>query len=269
MPLSSPQLLGPRLVGPVNWLGLRVLAAKEIRRFTKIMGQTVIAPLVTTLLYYLVFDIAMGAADKVTNGVSYMAFLTPGLIMMSMAQNAFTGTSSSMVISKVQGNIVDVLMAPLSPIEFVLGYTTGGTVRGLIVGLISVIPLAFLLQIGIAHPLYLLYHAVMGSTMLALLGLIGGIWSNRFDHLAVVQNFIIGPATFLSGTFYSARRLPETWQVICHFNPFFYMIDGFRYGFVGVHDGTLVNGVAIMAAANLLLVLIAYRMIASGYKLKS
>jgi ABC-2 type transport system permease protein len=161
------------------------------------------------------------------------------------------------------------LMPPLSAMELTVGYTLGGIVRGVVVGAVSILVLAFLLHLPIANPFYIAYHALMGSMMLALLGLIGGIWSNKFDHLAAVQNFIIMPATFLSGTFYTADRLPEAWRFLCHLNPFFYMIDGFRYGFIGVSDGTLGTGIIVLAVSDLFLLAVAYRMIATGYKLKS
>ncbi|MDP9126884.1 MAG: ABC transporter permease [Pseudomonadota bacterium] len=269
MTLYPADPLRPRIIGAINWRGLWTLSAKEIRRFTKIMGQTVIAPLVTTLLYYLVFNVSLGSSGPAAGGLPYMAFLVPGLIMMSMAQNAFTSTSSSIVISKVQGNIVDVLMPPLSPMELVIGYTIGGIVRGLAVGAVSVVVMLTLLDMRIGSPGFVVYHAIMGSMMLALLGLMSGIWSNRFDQLAVVQNFIVMPATFLSGTFFSVQKLPGLWRGICHINPFFYMIDGFRYGFVGVSDDTLVTGLVVMAGVNAVLLVCAYVMIASGYKLRS
>lgn len=265
-PLAPPR---PRILGSVNWLGLWVLTGKETGRFVKVYAQTIVAPVITTLLFYAVFALALGGGQRVINGMPYLAFLAPGLIMMSMAQNAFANTSSSLVISKVQGNIVDVLMPPLSAIELTAGYTLGGIARGLAVGFVSVCVLAFCVDLPVANFGYILYHAIMGSMLLALLGLIGGIWSEKFDHLASVQNFIIMPATFLSGTFYTADRLPEGWRFLCHLNPFFYMIDGFRYGFIGVSDGTLGIGLIVMALSNLFLVLVAYRMIAVGYKLKS
>jgi ABC-2 type transport system permease protein len=199
----------------------------------------------------------------------YLTFLVPGLIMMSMAQNAFANTSSSLVISKVQGNIVDVLMPPISPLELTIGYMTGGVVRGLLIGIISILALAAFVDVPLAHPGFILFHALMGSTMLALLGLVGGIWSEKFDHLATVQNFIIMPATFLSGTFYTADKLPEAWRFLCHLNPFFYMIDGFRYGFIGVSDGTLEIGIGVMVVVNAALMTAAFGMIDAGYKLKS
>ena len=261
--------LQPRPIGCVNWLGLWVLTGKETNRFVKVYAQTIVAPVITTLLFYIVFAFALGGNQRSIGDTPYLAFLAPGLIMMSMAQNAFANTSSSLVISKVQGNIVDVLMPPLSAFELTVGYTIGGIARGVAVGLVSVICLAFITPMYIHSLFYVLYHAVMGSMMLALMGVIGGIWSEKFDHMAAVQNFIVMPATFLSGTFYTADRLPLGWQFLCHLNPFFYMIDGFRYGFIGVSDGTLHSGLAVLAAANLFLLGVAYRLISTGYKLKS
>jgi ABC-2 type transport system permease protein len=268
MTITSPALAQPRNLGEVNWLGLWTLARKETVRFLKVYAQTIVAPVITTLLFYAVFALALGGGERTVAGVSFLAFLPPGLIMMSMAQNAFANTSSSIVISKVQGNIVDVLMAPLSPMELTLGYTFGGMARGLAVGFASVTTLALVSDIEILHIDFILYHAVMGSMMLALMGVIGGVWSEKFDHMAGVQNFIIMPATFLSGTFYTADRLPEGWRFLCHLNPFFYMIDGFRYGFTDVSDGTLEMGLAAVAIANIFLLAAAYRLIATGYKLK-
>ena len=267
---SSTQIAPqPRRLGAVNWLGLWTLSSKETVRFVKVYAQTIVAPVITTLLFYVVFALALGGGQRVVDGVPYLAFLPPGLIMMSMAQNAFANTSSSIVISKVQGNIVDILMTPISPMEFTVGYTLGGIARGLAVGLISVSALALIAEIHIYDIGFIFYHAVMGSMMMALLGVIGGVWSERFDHMAAVQNFVIMPATFLSGTFYTADRLPEAWRFLCHMNPFFYMIDGFRYGFVGVSDGTLDFGLAVMALTNAALLAIAYQLVAAGYKLKN
>lgn len=269
MTITSSSLLPPRDLGAVNWLGLWVLTQKETVRFLKVYAQTITAPVITTLLFYAVFALAMGGNQRVVHGVPYLEFLPPGLIMMSMAQNAFANTSSSIVISKVQGNIVDILMAPLSPMEFTLGYTLGGIARGLVVGLASILSLAIFSDMAILHPAFIIYHALMGSMMLALLGVVGGVWSEKFDHMAAVQNFVIMPATFLSGTFYTADRLPEAWRFLCHLNPFFYMIDGFRYGFVGISDGTLGIGIVVMALTNVALLALAYGLIAAGYKLKN
>lgn len=266
---AATNLPRPRELGLMNWLGLKTLIGKEIGRFMKVHAQTIGAPVITTLLYYLVFSIALGGENRMIENISYMAFLAPGLVMMSMTQNAFANTSSSLVIAKVQGNIVDVLMPPLSPLELTLGYTIGGIARGLLVGVVSVVVLALLLDLSFAHPFYAIYHTIMGCMMLALLGILGGIWSDKFDHLAAVQNFIIMPATFLSGTFYAAHQLPPAWQIVAHANPFFYMVDGFRYGLTGYTDGTLGIGLVVLAAINLLLIALVYHLFKIGYKLKS
>jgi ABC-2 type transport system permease protein len=267
---TSPQTpIGPRKIGAVNWIGLWTLTRKETERFLKVYSQTVFAPVISTLLFYLVFNIGIGGGHRMISGIPYMEFLVPGLIMMSIAQNAFANTSSSMVISKVQGNIVDVLMPPLSIGEFATGYVLGGIARGLCVGMASVGILIFFMPFHMHDLFFIIYHAVMGSMLLALLGFIGGIWSMKFDHLATVTNFIIMPATFLSGTFYTANQLPEFWQFICHLNPFFYMIDGFRFGFTGVTDGSLTVGLWCMLISNIVLWVLALMMLRSGYKLKS
>jgi ABC-2 type transport system permease protein len=267
--MTPAQKLQPRDIGAINWVGLATLTRKETQRFFVVYLQTIIAPVISTILFYAVFSIALGGGSRMAAGIPYMDFLTPGLIMMSMAQNAFANTSSSMVISKVQGNIVDVLMPPLTATEFAIGYTLGGLVRGLAVGVASIIVLAPFFGVAIHDPLFIIFHGIMGSMMMALLGLIGGIWSMKFDHLATVTNFVIMPATFLSGTFYTAGQLPETWRFLCHLNPFFYMIDGFRYGFTGVTDGSLQAGIAVMISINLVLWVVTLIMLKKGYKLKS
>jgi ABC-2 type transport system permease protein len=259
----------PRLMGAINTLGLLTLTRKETERFVLVASQTVIAPVLTTLLYYIVFNLAFGGGHRTIGGINFMAFLAPGLVMMSIAQNAFANTSSSIVISKVQGNIVDVLMAPLSPEEWMAGYVLGGIARGLAVGLASIIGLSFLAPIHLHDPFYVFAHALLGSSMMALMGIVGGIWAMKFDHLATVTNFIVMPATFLSGTFYTTSQLPEFWAKLCHLNPFFYMIDGFRYGFIGVADSPLGVGLAVMLAINLVLAVLCLFMLHSGYKLKS
>jgi ABC-2 type transport system permease protein len=246
-----------------------VLISKETGRFLKVYAQTIVAPVITSLLFFIVFAFALGGAQRTIGGISYLAFLAPGLVMMSMAQNAFANTSSSLVISKVQGNIVDVLMPPLSAFELTAGYTLGGIARGLAVGLASVLCLSFFTDMSIHNLFYVLYHAIMGSMMLALMGVIGGVWAEKFDQLAAAQNFIVMPATFLSGTFYTVDRLPQGWQFLCHLNPFFYMIDGFRYGFIGISDGTLHTGLIVLVVINLALLGASYSLIANGYKLKS
>lgn len=259
----------PRVVGSVNWVGLWTLYAREVRRFLKVHQQTVWAPVVTTLLYFAVFSLALGGAVRTIGPVPYLEFLAPGLIMMAMVQNAFANTSSSVVIAKVQGNIVDILMPPMAPLELALGFVMGGVTRGLVVGLVTGLAIWAFVPVHMPHPGFVLFHAVMASMLLALLGLIGGVWSEKFDHIAAVTNFVVTPLSFLSGTFYSVESLPPVFWWIAHFDPFFYMIDGFRYGFIGRSDGTLGVGIVVMLAVNGALWWLAWRMFKTGYKLKA
>lgn len=266
---AQPELPLPlQGIGLINGRGLYTLCQKEIGRFLKVYTQTVLAPVVTTLIFCAIFALALGRAVEEVNGVAFMVFLAPGLIMMSMVQNAFTNTSSSVIISKIQGNIVDILMAPLSPLELAVGYVVGGLARGLIVGLVTTLALAPFIPFGIAHPVFILYHAVMASMLLSVLGLVTGIWAEKFDHIAAVTNFVVTPLAFLSGTFYSIDRLPTAFWWVANVNPFFYMIDGFRYGFIGVSDGSTTVGLVVLLGINALVWLLAWRMLATGYKLK-
>lgn len=267
-PLATGQL-SPRVIGRVNWLGLWTLYQKEVRRFLKVFVQTVAAPMVTSLLFLLVFTLALGRGDMVIAGVSYSEFLAPGLIMMAIAQNAFANTSSSLVVAKVQGNIVDTLMPPLGPAELTAGFALGGVTRGLAVGLSTLLAMWLFVPLTIAHPGYVLFHALAAALLLSLLGIIGGIWADKFDHIAAVTNFVIVPLTFLSGTFYSTERLPGIWYDLAHVNPFFFMIDGFRYGFIGHADAAPAIGIAVMTGCNLALLAVSYAMLKSGYKLKA
>ncbi|HSK39664.1 MAG TPA: ABC transporter permease [Arenibaculum sp.] len=259
----------PRDIGLVNWIGLWTLYRREVQRFLKVFTQTIAAPVVTTLLFYAIFALALGGVVRQAGDVPFLQFLAPGLVMMAMAQNAFANTSSSVMISKVQGNIVDVLMPPLSSFELAMGIVMGGVTRGVLVGLVAATAIWIFVPLGIHAPAFIAYHAVMASMMLSLLGLIGGIWAVKFDHIAAFTNFVVTPLTFLSGTFYSVDRLPDAFWWVAHANPFFYMIDGFRYGFIGQSDGTLVIGLAMLAGANLLLWALALRMLSTGYKLKA
>jgi ABC-2 type transport system permease protein len=259
----------PRDIGTVNWIGLWTLYQREVYRFLKVYTQTIAAPVVTTLLFYAVFALALGGVVRMAGSVPFLVFLGPGLIVMAMAQNAFANTSSSMVISKVQGNIVDVLMPPLSPLEMAVAYVGGGITRGMFVGVVTGAAIWVFVPLGIHSPAYILFHGVMASMMLAQLGMIGGIWSEKFDHIAAFTNFVVTPLTFLSGTFYSVDRLPPTFWWLAHFNPFFYMIDGFRYGFIGQSDGTLEIGILVMLGINAALGVLLLRMLSSGYKLKA
>jgi len=262
---------GPRLheITGTNWRGLWTLTNKEVRRFLKIWMQTVISPLVMTLLFYAVFAVATNGGPRMIEGVPFARFIIPGLIMMAMAQAAFMNGSASLILSKVQGNIVDLLMAPLSPFELTLGYVLSGLVRGLVVGAVSYGAMALLTPLPFFNVWYALYYAVMGSLMLSLIGVITGVWGRDFDHMGTIQNFIIMPATFLSGTFFSAASLPKAWAWTCTLNPFFYMIDGFRYGFTGHADSGIWGGMAILLFINLALFDIAYWMFARGTNLKT
>ena len=239
-----------------------------MRRFLNVATQTVLAPVVTSLLFLAIFTLALGRSVPSLGSVSFAEFLAPGLIMMAILQNAFANTSSSLVIAKVQGNIVDLLMPPLSPSEQALGIACGGLTRGLVVGLAVGLGMWVFLPLGLFDPVLVLFHAVNASLMLALLGMVGGIWSEKFDHIAAVTNFVITPLSFLSGTFYSIERLPDNWHLIALLNPFFYLIDGFRYGFIGHADGSLWIGALVVLTVNAGLWTLVHRMIATGYRLK-
>lgn len=257
-----------RQVTPSNALGLYTLYMREVRRFLKVYTQTIIGPVVTTLLFLAVFSLALGHAVHTVGEVPFLEFLAPGLIMMAIAQNAFANTSSSIMISKVQGNIVDTLMPPLTAHELTFGIAMGGMTRGVVVGIAVGLVLELFVPFGVHNIGLILFHAVGASLMMSLLGLAGGIWSDKFDHIAAVTNFVVTPLSFLSGTFYSIHRLPETAQMIALLNPFFYMIDGFRYGFIGQADASIWVGMAVVAGVDALLWWLCWRMFDTGYKLK-
>jgi ABC-2 type transport system permease protein len=259
----------PRRYGPINWLGLWTLISREVRRFMKVYGQTVVAPAVTTLLLLAVFALALGGALRQVGGVSFPEFLAPGLVMMAMAQNAFANTSSSLMIGKMQGNIVDSLMPPLSATELTLGFAIGGVARGLVVGAVVAVSLAPLVPMHLVHVGYIVFHAIAASLLLSLIGTAGAIWAEKVDHVAAVTNFVVTPAAFLSGTFYTIDRLPEPWHFVALCDPFFYMIDGFRYGFLGHADSDLGLGIAVMLGSNAALFALCHWMFRSGYKLRA
>lgn len=265
---TPPTPPAPRFIGVVNWRGVWTLYLKEVRRFLKVFTQTVAAPMVTTLLFLAIFALALGRAMEALGGVPFVEFLAPGLIMMAIIQNAFANTSSSLVVSKISGNIVDVLMPPLSPGELTFGYAFGGLSRGVLVGVTTGLGMWIFIPVHVHDAAFILFHAVMASLALSLLGVIAGIWAEKFDHIAGVTNFVIMPFSFLSGTFYSIERLPEFWQTVAHLNPFFYMIDGFRYGFIGHADSALGAGVAVMIGINIALWTACHLMFHTGYRLK-
>ncbi len=258
-----------RRISGINWIGVATLLRKEVARFTKVPTQTVFAPMVTTLLFLAVFSLALGGAVRMVGDTPFLTFLAPGLIIMAVAQNAFANSSSSLITGKMQGNIVDVLMPPLGPGELTFAFACGGVVRGLTVGVVVAAAMLLLMPLSLYDPLAVIYFAVTGSLMLALLGILGGLWAEKFDQMSAVTNFVITPLAFLSGTFYSVERLPGVWYEISQFNPFFYMIDGFRYGMIGRSDGSLAVGVAVMAGVVAVLWGVSYGLIARGYKLKA
>ncbi len=266
--LSRPIAMGERRFGRINWLGLRALAGREVMRFLVVWTQTLAAPLVTAGLFLAVFALAIGPARGEVLGVPFLHFLAPGILMMTVIQNSFANTSSSVVISKVQGNIVDTLMPPLSPLELVLGYLAGGVVRGLFVGVTIVAALMLGLGLGVAHPLWLLVFLTLGAALLGAIGLAAGIVSNKFDQIAAITNFIVVPLSFLSGTFYSLENLPPFMATISHLNPVFYLIDGARYGMIGVSDSDPLLGLAIVTATCTAVIVLCWYWLRSGYRLK-
>jgi ABC-2 type transport system permease protein len=259
----------PRVYGAINWLGLQTLLGREIWRFLKVSAQTLAAPVMSTLLFMTVFTLAMSGRSSGAAGVRYADFLAPGLMMMGILTNAFQNSSSSLIIAKVQGNAVDFLMPPLSALELSVAFIGGAVARGLIVGAASALAAAPMAHVIPMHWWAALYFSSVAAIIFAAMGLIGGIWADKFDNLAMVTNFIITPLTFLSGTFYSVDRLPEPVRFISHWNPVFFLIDGFRYGFIGGADLNLAKGVAFTGALAIGLCLICWRLLHSGWKLKS
>ena len=272
MSQASPFLVGPprlRSFGAVNWIGLWTLYVREVRRFLKVVMQTVAAPVVSTLLFLAIFLLGLGGGGRQIAGIPYVEFLVPGLMMLAITQNAFANTSSSLVIGKMQGNIVDLLTPPLSPAELTLGLALGGATRGAVVGLAVGLVLTPIAAIHVSSLPAILFFGVAASLMMSLLGIIAGLWADKFDHIATITNFVVTPLTFLSGTFYSVAQLPAAWRLAAHWDPFFYMIDGFRYGFTGAAEGSVAGGAALMVALDLLLLAWCHRLFVTGYKLKA
>jgi ABC-2 type transport system permease protein len=260
----------PTLSG-VNWGGLKTLYIKEVRRFFKVQMQTVWAPAVTTLLYLVIFTVAMGRSGRLVMGVPFADFIAPGLIVMAMLQNAFANSSFSLLVGKMQGTIVDYLMPPLSTVELIAGLVGAAVTRAVLVGFaVWVVMLPWPgVHVRVISPLTVVWFGLMGSMMLAFLGLLTSIWADKFDHAAAVSNFVVAPLSLLSGTFYSVEQLSPTFQAISHANPFFYVISGFRHGFLGAADSPLFVGAALLAAINLGLFLLCYVLLRSGWKIKN
>lgn len=247
--------------------GLRTLLYKEVLRFWKVAFQTVAAPVMTALLYLLIFSHVLDGEAQV-NSVRYAAFLIPGLVMMSVLQNAFANTSSSLIQSKVMGSIVFILLPPITYVEFYLAYVIAAIARGLMVGAGVLAVTAWFAPLAFVSPLWILTFALVGAGIMGSLGMIAGIWAEKFDQLSGFQNFLIMPLTMLSGVFYSIHSLPPFWQRVSHFNPVFYMIDGFRFGFFGVSDVAPATSLAVVSVSYLVVALITLAMLRRGYKLR-
>ena len=248
--------------------GFRTLVYKETLRFWKVATQTVAAPILTAMLYLLIFGHVLEGRVTVYSGVNYTAFLIPGLVMMSVLQNAFANSSSSLIQSKITGNLVFVLLTPLSHWEIFSAYVIAAMVRGIAVGFGVFVVTAWFAHLSFTAPLWIVVFALLGAAILGTMGLIAGIWAEKFAQLAAFQNFLIMPLTFLSGVFYSIHSLPPFWLTISHLNPFFYMIDGFRYGFFGQSDVNPLVSVSIVSAFLVALSLVAIRLLRSGYRLR-
>ena len=261
--------MGERRFGRVNWMGLYTLSEREVRRFMAVWTQTLLAPLITAALFLTVFNLAIGPARGPVMGVPFVEFLAPGILMMNVIQNAFANTSSSIVIAKVQGNIVDTLMPPLSPAELVIGYAAGGIARGLVVALAIYAGLAAALGIGVAHPLWTLAFVLVGSAFLSLLGIAAAIIANKFDQIAAITNFVVLPLSFLSGTFYSIEMLPGWMQTVSYWNPVFYLIDGVRHGMIGQSDGAPGFGMLVLVAVTAAIGVLCWYWFRIGYRLKA
>ena len=252
-----------------NYLCLFTLFKKEVFRFLKVGIQTVVGPAISSLLFLAVFSLALGRSVDQINNVNLPEFIAPGLIMMTMLQNSFANPASSIGQSKFQGNIVDILMAPLSDYELALGYIFGAVARGVICGLVTFFGIILFIPLSIYSYFALFFFTLMGCFMMGTMGTMVGIWADKWDQQQGITNFIVLPLTFLSGTFYSISRLPEFWQNFALFNPFFYNIDGFRYAFIGQSDSQLFLGVIILIFLNICLFFLCYLMFKKGYKLKS
>ena len=261
--------MGVRRFGAVNWLGTWTLIRREVLRFMNVWSQTIMGPLVTAGLFLLIFTIAIGPTRGDVMGVPFIQFLAPGILTMTVIQNAFANTSSSLASAKVGGNIVDTLMPPLSAGELLVGYLGGAVARGLIVALVIAAGAVWLIGMPLLHPIWAFTFVVLGSILLGGLGMIAGIFANKFDQLSAMTNFVITPLAFLSGTFYSIEALPPLLNLLSHWNPFFYIIDGVRFGTIGVSDSSPVLGLAVVAGCSVAVLGIVWNWLRTGYRLKS
>ena len=261
--------IGVRRFGLVNWIGFYSLYVKEVSRFLIVWAQTLLSPLVSSLLFLSVLTLALGNGRGDVLGYSFISFLAPGLIVMSIVQQSFSHSVSSLMIGKIQGNIIDTLLAPLSATEVTLAIILAAVTRGLVILIISIVVFAFIVEIHIYNIFYIFIGAFLGSFILGALGFITGLWAEKFDHTATITNFIITPLSFLSGVFYSIERLPEFFQLISKINPFFYIIDICRFGFLGASDGSIGFGLIYLVILSIIVWLISYYLYKIGYKIKS
>lgn len=252
----------------INYYGGWTLFKKEVYRFIKVYHQTILSPVVNIVLFLAVFRLSVGNHIDQIEGVPFAIFMSAGLIMMAAIQNAFANSSSSLVMSKVMGHIIDILIPPLGPIELALAFTAGSIIRGFCVAIASYLAILIFVPLGIANFGMAILYLFLGCMMLGLLGVLCGILSETFDHMSAMTSYVITPLTFLSGTFYSTNSLPDFWKQVSHFNPFFYMIDGFRYGITGHHDGNLLIGVAYISVINIILFAVIFWLFKVGYLLK-
>ena len=261
--------IGVRRFGLVNWIGFYSLYVKEVSRFLIVWAQTLLSPLVSSLLFLSVLTLALGNDRGNVLGYSFISFLAPGLIVMSIVQQSFSHSVSSLMIGKIQGNIIDTLLAPLSAIEVTLAIIFAAVTRGLVILIISIVVFSLIVEIHIYSIFYIFIGAFLGTFILGALGFITGLWAEKFDHTATITNFIITPLSFLSGVFYSIERLPDFFQSISKINPFFYIIDICRFGFLGVSDGSIGIGLVYLTILSIIVWLISYYLYKIGYKIKS
>ena len=267
--ITKKYKIGSRRFGVVNWVGAWTLYKKVVLRFLIVWVQTIFSPLISSLLFLLVLSLAIGADRGEVLGVPFITFLAPGLISMQIIQQSFSHSSSSFMIGKIQGNIVDLLYAPLSASEVTISVSLAAVTRSVMIATVSIIVFKLLIDIEIKNYLLLIIFTLLSSFILGNIGIIAGLWAEKFDHMATVTNFVIVPLSFLSGTFYSINRLPEVLQIISKANPFFYMIDGFRYSFIGKADGSILVGLLYLTVLSFVSWFVTYILYKKGYKIKS
>jgi ABC-2 type transport system permease protein len=267
--LNKKYQIRVRKFGLINWIGFKSLWLKECNRFIAVWQQTLLSPLVSSLLFLSVLSLALGNNRGDVLGYSFISFLAPGLIAMSILTQSFSHSVSSLMISKIQGNIVDMLYAPLSAIEVSLAIILAAVTRSLLIAIISIAVFSLIVEIPANNIFFIFIFGLLSSFILGSLGFITGLWAEKYDHTATVTNFIITPLSFLSGVFYSIDKLPNFFQIISHINPFFYMIDGFRYGFLGVSDGSISFGIIYLTILAVIMWFIAFYLYKRGYKIKS